>query len=151
MGVTVPAIIGSATWFFCALGYRRVVVGVAESDGAPDGVDGADVGVPESVGAPDGVSGTAVGIDDVVVGDDVTVRSFGFGGSADIDCQVGQSTTQSHRSPSAYDSSIEVPVTSTGSPYMAVRKYDSASPSDKLIQPLVTFVLPCCPVVFGLA
>lgn len=97
------------------LGYRRVVVGVADSEGAPEVVDGVDVGVPESVGAPDGVSGTVVGIDDVA-GEDVTVRSLGFGGSADIDCQVGQSTTQSHRSPSAYDSSIEVPVTSTGSP-----------------------------------
>jgi hypothetical protein len=92
-----------------------VVVGVPDNDGAPDGVNGAEVGVPESVGAPDGVSGTVVGMDEVD-GVVVIVRSLGFGGSADIDCQVGQSTTQSHRSPSAYDSSIEVPVTSTGSP-----------------------------------
>ncbi|SKW95560.1 Uncharacterised protein [Mycobacteroides abscessus subsp. massiliense] len=34
---------------------------------------------------------------------------------------------------------------------MAVRKYDSASPSDKLIQPFVTLVLPCWPTVLGLA
>jgi hypothetical protein len=77
----------------------------------------ADVGYPpgcpgrasDRTGAPGGVAGAALGIE---------VRGGGTegGGIADIETQVSQSRAQSQRSPWAADNSIEVPLTSTGSP-----------------------------------
>ena len=64
------------------------------------------VGVPDRVGASDGVAGALVGIP---IGD-------GAGVIADIAFHVSQSTAQSQMSPSEYDSWIDEPVTSTGSP-----------------------------------
>ena len=46
---------------------------------------------------------------------------------------------------------MRVPVTSTGSPYIATLKYCSASSSERLMHPLVTLLLPCEPRLAGLA
>ena len=66
--------------------------------------------MPDNVGASWGVAGALRGID---IG--AGLAPLG-GGSADIPTQVSQSTAQSHKSPSEYDSGMVLPVTSTGSP-----------------------------------
>src|SRR6478609_11004044 len=54
-------------------------------------------------------------------------------------------------SPSSGPRVTEVPLTSTGSPQIAEWKYSSASASERLTQPWVTFELPCAPALAGLA